>query len=180
MDIKRFVVGEIATNCYLVSSAGEAAVIDPGGSGELILDEIKKARVKLVYVINTHGHFDHVLADEHLRNATGAKILIHVAEKSLIDFPADQYLSDGDVIRIGDIELKVLHTPGHTPGGICLLGDGFMFTGDTLFLNGIGRTDFEWSSETDMEASLKRLVDIIKPGMAIYPGHGEVAAYGIK
>ncbi|OGF26311.1 hypothetical protein A2303_03885 [Candidatus Falkowbacteria bacterium RIFOXYB2_FULL_47_14] len=177
MDIKRFVVGEIATNCYLVSSAGEAAVIDPGDNGELILEEIKKARVKLVYVINTHGHFDHVLADEYLKKATGAKILIHEAEKILIDFPADRYLSDGDVIVIGGVELKVLHTPGHTPGGICLLGDGFIFTGDTLFLNGIGRTDFEWSSETDMEASLKRLGDIIKPGMAIYPGHGDCAMF---
>ena len=177
MNIQRLVVGEINTNCYIISSAGEAAVIDPGDDSELILEEIKSAGVKLVYIINTHGHFDHVLADEDLRRSTGAAILIHAAEKVLIKFPADRYLTEGDIIAIGDIRLKVLHTPGHTPGGICLLGDGFIFTGDTLFLNGIGRTDFEWSSPADMEKSLHRLRDIIKPGMAVYPGHGEIAMY---
>ena len=178
LNYRKLVVGELATNCYLLwSESKTCVVIDPGDEGTEIAQVINELQIKPMMILLTHGHFDHVLADEDLRRSTGAAILIHAAEKVLIKFPADRYLTEGDIIAIGDIRLKVLHTPGHTPGGICLLGDGFIFTGDTLFLNGIGRTDFEWSSPADMEKSLHRLRDIIKPGMAVYPGHGEIAMY---
>jgi hydroxyacylglutathione hydrolase len=177
MSIIRLIVGPYETNCYLLDSDGETAVIDPGDNGDILLARVNERGSKLKYIINTHGHEDHIGANQILKQATGAIVLIHEAEKVLIDFSADRYVREGDIIKVGQIELQVIHTPGHTPGGICLLGDNFIFTGDTVFLNGIGRTDFEWSSEDDMEKSLRLLQGIIKPGMMVYPGHGGFAAY---
>ena len=178
MQIKRLIVGSIETNCYILKSEGEIAVIDPGGDAGVILDKIKKENGRLKYIINTHGHEDHILANEKIRQETGAKILIHEADKVMIDFTPDRYIGEGDTITIGNTDLKVIHVPGHTPGGICLLGKNLIFTGDTIFLNGIGRTDLMWASEEDMEKSLRRLGTIIKPGMMVYPGHGGYTEYG--
>jgi len=114
------------------------------------------------------------LANEKIKKATGAKILIHEAEKDFINFEADGFLEDGDEIKIGDSVLKVLHTPGHTKGSICLLGKNFVFTGDTLFKDGCGRTDLPGSSQKDMENSLEKLSKLLKPGTTVYPGHGEI------
>jgi hydroxyacylglutathione hydrolase len=174
MDVRRLVVGTLKTNCYLLISGDEAAVIDPGGGADDILRELAKNSVKLVHIVNTHGHPDHILADTLLKKATGADILIHEAEKFLLRFTADRYLQENDIIKIGAERVKVVHTPGHTPGGICLLGENLIFTGDTLFKNGYGRTDLPGGSEEEMSTSLKRLAGIIRSGMTVYPGHGEI------
>lgn len=176
MQIKCLTVGELATNCYLLVSGEEAAVIDPGGEPEKILEEIRKSKVKLKYVINTHCHLDHILANEKISQETGAEILIHEKEKDFVNFRVNRFLKDGDEIKIGvesPIVLKIIHTPGHTKGSICLAGSNFVFTGDTLFKDGYGRTDLPGGSAEEMKESLEKLKKLFKPGISIYPGHGE-------
>lgn len=174
MRIKRLIVGELATNCYLLVSGEDAAVIDPGGEAEKILEEIRSGGAKLKYIINTHYHPDHTLANAKISQKTGAEILIHEAENDFIDFKVNRFLREGDEIKIGEIFLKVIHTPGHTKGSVCLLGKDFIFTGDTLFKDGYGRTDLAGGSGKEMEKSLEELEKLFTPGMSIYPGHGEI------
>jgi glyoxylase-like metal-dependent hydrolase (beta-lactamase superfamily II) len=174
MEIKPLAVGPLLTNCYLVVSEKELLIIDPGGDGKEILREAEKIKAKVKYIINTHGHPDHIFANEEIRKETGAKILIHEAEEDFISFKPDSLLKDGDEIKIGKSVLKVLHTPGHTRGGICLLAGDSIFTGDTLFKDGYGRTDLPGGSEEQLEKSLEKLEKILKPEMTVYPGHGEI------
>lgn len=174
MKVKRLIVGPLATNCYLLISKDELAIVDPGGGANKILEEIKKMGVKVKYIINTHYHFDHTLANNKIKERTGAKILIHQAEKNFINFKADKFLKEGDKIRVEDSTLKVIHTPGHTKGGVSLLGKDFIITGDTLFKDGHGRTDLPGGSQEDIEKSLDKLSNLLKPGTKVYPGHGEI------
>jgi glyoxylase-like metal-dependent hydrolase (beta-lactamase superfamily II) len=173
LEIKHFIVGPLLTNCYLLVSNGEAVLIDPGGGAKLILKEIEKSKVKLKFIILTHGHWDHTLSALKIKKETGAKILIHEAEKEFIKSKVDNFLKDGDEIKIGDSVLKVIHTPGHTKGSICLARENFIFTGDTIFKDGYGRTDLEGGSQKDLENSLKKLKKFLKSGVKVYPGHGE-------
>lgn len=162
MRIKRLIVGAIETNCYLLISGSEMAIVDPGGDPDMILDEIKKTGLVPKYIINTHSHFDHVLANEEIKRKTGAEILV---------------LKEDDKARIGEEILKVISTPGHSQDSICLLGEDFVLTGDTLFKDGYGRTDLAGGSEKEIQESLERLAKILKPGTKIYPGHGEIFDY---
>jgi len=188
MEIKRLIVGALDTNCYLLIAGKEMIIVDPGSEPEKILDEIKKTGAKPEYIINTHYHPDHTGANKgirtslsartlntpHLKKETGVKILIHEAEKSFISFKPDGFLKGGEKIKIGDTVLKVIHTPGHSPGSICLLGKDFALTGDTIFKDGYGRTDLKGGSWEDLDNSLKKLKKLLKPGMRIYPGHGDI------
>ena len=174
MQINHLIVGEIQTNWYLLSSDNEIAIIDPGGEADKILSEIKKLSGNLKYIINTHYHQDHTLANKKIKQETGAKILIHESEKDYIDFRIDQALKNNDEIKIGNGTLKVIHTPGHTQGSICLFDDNYVFVGDTIFENGYGRTDLPGGSQEKMEKSLEKLVKLLKPETTIYSGHGEV------
>jgi len=178
MEIKLLVVGPLLTNCYLLISKGELSVIDPGGDKEEILQEVKRTKAKIKYIINTHGHPDHVLANQEIKKETGAEILIHEEEREFIIFKADRFLKDGDEIKIADSVLEVLHTPGHTKGSICLLDQDFIFTGDTLFKDGYGRTDLPGGSQEELEKSLEKLKKILRPGITVYPGHGEIFKIG--
>ncbi|HWQ61221.1 MAG TPA: MBL fold metallo-hydrolase, partial [Negativicutes bacterium] len=165
MKIVNLEVGSLGTNCYIVfdETTREAAVIDPGGSVAEIAAVIRDEKLAVKYIINTHGHADHVLGNMRVKEATGAPILIHEADASMLTSgqrnlsayiggsvscgPADTLLKEGDVIKIAaGLELSVIHTPGHTPGGICLLTDNVLFSGDTLFAESIGRTDFPGGS----------------------------------
>lgn len=172
MKIKNLIVGPLLTNCYILVSNKESAVIDPGAGLKKILKEIEEKR--LLYIILTHYHWDHSLLVLKLREITGGKILIHKEEKDFIKFKPDQFLDGGEEIRIGEEFLKVIHTPGHTRGSICLINKNFIFTGDTLFKDSVGRTDLPGGSQKDLEDSLKKLDKIIKPKMKIYPGHGPI------
>ena len=174
MEIKNLIVGPLLTNCYLLISKGEAAVIDPGGGAKAILKEIEESGAKLKFIILTHGHWDHTFSALKIKGKTGAKILLHEAEKEFVKFKVDGLLKAGDEIKIGSSILKVIHTPGHTKGSICLFRDGLIFTGDTIFKDGYGRTDLAGGSQKDLENSLKKLSKILKPKMKIYPGHGEI------
>ena len=173
MEIKRIPLGVFESNCYLLIEGGEMIVVDPGGDPEVILDAIKKIGARAEYIINTHYHPDHTGANEIIKNETGAKILIHEAEKTFISFKPDGFLRGGDKIEIGDMVLEIIHTPGHSLGSICILGKGFILTGDTIFRHGYGRTDLKGGSWEQLDQSLKKLKKVMKPGMKVYPGHGE-------
>lgn len=192
--IHKLVVGSMQSNCYILSGGREAIVIDPGGDAQLILDKLKKLNTKCIYIINTHGHIDHIEANNKIKNTTDAEILIHKKDAFMltdsvsnlsaffcntpISISADRVLEDGDYIEISNLKLKVIHTPGHTQGGICLLGDGFVFTGDTLFESGIGRTDFPGGSYKTLIDSITKHLLVLKDDTVIYPGHGDISTIG--
>lgn len=171
--IKKIVVGSLLTNCYLLFSQKKAIIIDPGGEPERVLGEVRKEKARLKYIVNTHYHPDHIAGNNFLKEKTNAFILIGKAEEGFIKFKSDRFLKGGDRIKAGNINLKVLSTPGHTKGSISLLQDSFVFVGDLLFKDGIGRTDLPGGSEKDMKNSLKKLFKILKPGTKVYPGHGD-------
>lgn len=177
MKIRQFVVSPFLTNCYVLIDGIEAAVIDPGGETERIITEVDGHGALLKYIILTHYHLDHTLSAPKIKEEKVAKILIHEAEKDFLKIEPDEFLTDGSEIKIGKTYLKVIHTPGHTKGSICLLGDGLIFTGDTIFRDGFGRTDLPGGSQANLELSLSKLKKIFKTGMKIYPGHGDTFIY---
>ncbi|MFO7649900.1 MAG: MBL fold metallo-hydrolase [bacterium] len=191
--VTRLVVGPLGTNCYILKSGSTLAVVDPGGEGARILAACEEAGGEVKLVINTHGHIDHVAEDSALVEATGAELLVHRSDAAMLEHPESglaalmglvarpvkptRLLSDGDEVAVGEETLRVLHTPGHTPGGICLLGAGFAFTGDTLFVDSIGRTDFPGGSNAKMRGSLALLQAKLSGETMLYPGHGEPGSF---
>lgn len=196
MLVERFTVGRLSTNCYAVKCphTGEGIIIDPGfenrRESQEILDYIQGEFSTLKFIVNTHGHPDHTGGNGIVKGRFSAPILIHEYDAPKLQKtegrmvggeevspPADRVLQDGDLVKFGRATLKVIHTPGHTPGGISLLGEEEVFTGDTLFEGSIGRTDFPESSKRDMRQSLKVLADLPKD-LKVYPGHGPPTTIG--
>ncbi len=196
MILKTLTVGELGTNCYILGDEEkqQAMVIDPGGDFKIIETHIKKLKLKIRYIVLTHGHIDHIGALSQLKKTTGAEILIHSKDSAMLRDPhqnlsvfsgdsmvagrADRLLGEGDVIEFGTIKLEVLHTPGHTPGGISLLTDKMIFTGDALFCGSIGRTDFPGSSHQQLIGSIKEKLLTKDDDFVIYPGHGPSSTIG--
>ena len=190
------VVGPIQANCYVLGCerTKEAAVIDPGGDVDKILMTLAKDKLRCVYIINTHGHFDHTGDNKRLKEVTGAKLVIHRADAPMIldqgssgslwgmevedSPPPDLYVEERDVITFGDISLQVLHTPGHSPGGISLLSDKMVFVGDTLFAGSIGRTDLPGGDYETLIRSVKEKIFPLGDDVVIYPGHGPKTTVG--
>jgi len=192
MIIESFVVGPLETNCFIIAEekTREAIVVDPGDEPDRILDVIKEKDYNIKYIVCTHAHFDHVGAVPEIKNGTGAMVAIHRDEleayKQSGEFASlwgyeiealpnpDLFVSEGDILKIGDLTFEVLHTPGHSPGGICLFGEGIIVTGDTLFAGSVGRTDFEGGDIENLKMSFKRLMAL--PGdMKVLPGHGPLS-----
>jgi glyoxylase-like metal-dependent hydrolase (beta-lactamase superfamily II) len=187
-------VGLLEVNCYILADeeTKEAVVIDPGGDEDEILDVLNRNQFKLKYIIDTHGHFDHVDANQPLKDATGAKLAIHEADASMLSAPsaeamfftgnrlrlsaADIQLKEGDVLSFGKYNLKVLHTPGHTPGGISLVLEGhtYVYVGDLLFAGSIGRTDFPGGSYDALIDAVKTKIFPLGDNYSVFPGHGPV------
>jgi glyoxylase-like metal-dependent hydrolase (beta-lactamase superfamily II) len=196
MRYETIVVGALETNCYLVycETTRECAVIDPGAEHELIFLAIAENELKPVLLINTHGHVDHTGANRDVKEHFGTPIAIHAADGAMLgkiqqlelslflgakDSPtADRTLKDGDVIRIGDGRLRVLHTPGHSPGSISLLGDGFVLSGDTLFMEGVGRTDLPGGSRPELVRSIREKLMTLPDETIVLPGHGPHTTIG--
>ena len=197
MVFKTLVVGDLQANCYLVGceESREAVVIDPGGSEEAVLRMIREAGVRVTAIVNTHGHCDHIGANRRLHEVTGAQIAIHELEATfltnatlngsaffyatpMVSPPPDRLLRDGDRIEIGIRTMTVLHTPGHSPGGISLVLDECVFTGDTLFRVSIGRTDLPGGSYETLMHSIRECLMALDDGMRVYPGHGEASTIG--
>ncbi len=160
MKIKKIVVGTLETNCYLLYNEGEMIVVDPGAEAKKIIDEIGKIGINPKYIVNTHSHPDHVTANREVEEATGAEIL--------------KNLQEGEKITVGDSDLKIIHTPGHSKDSICLKGEGFLIGGDLLFINGHGRTDLLGGSDVEMKETIQRLKKELPDETLIYPGHGEL------
>jgi len=189
MLIETFSVGMLSTNCYLVSCSNtkEAVIIDPGldsfFEAKLITDYIAEAGLKPKYILNTHGHFDHIRGDGILQKKYVIPICIHpqdvcfLADLETSNLPAHILLEEGSLVKFGCETLKVLHTPGHTHGSICFISEQVVFTGDTLFAGSIGRTDFPEGSHNDMLCSLRR-VEALPDSLLVYPGHGETSRIG--
>ena len=180
MNIKTMQVGPLGTNCYLLEDehTRAAAVIDPGGDGARIEAQLRADGAELKRILLTHAHFDHTggVAELHAAHPD-VPVFLHPADGARlgsgvfppIGAPTVPY-GDGDVVKLGDLDIQVLHTPGHTPGGVCLLVGDALFTGDTLFQGSMGRIDFEGGSYEDIMASLARLAHL--PGdFRVLPGH---------
>lgn len=189
--VRRVVVGLVGTNCYVLGDGKMGAVIDPGAEPEKIMREVDELGIEVRCIINTHGHIDHIGANKEIKEATGAEILIHREDEPLLlspdkdlfpifsdlpDFPpADRLLEEGETIEIGDTSLAVLHTPGHTPGGISLTYGKGVFSGDTLFYDSIGRTDLRGGSYEVLMKSMREKLLPLKGDTIVYPGHGPVS-----
>lgn len=190
MQIEQLVVGSMGVCCYIASCpvSKEAAVIDPGGNVDRILAAVRQAGLTVTAIIATHGHPDHVCGNRELKEATGAPIIMHQEEVAFLarpeiskyfsmlgleaSPPADRTVADGDQIAIGQQSFTVLHTPGHTPGGICLLSGDDLITGDTLFAGGVGRTDFPGGSWEQLMASIQNRLFTLPEEIRVWPGHG--------
>ena len=190
MRVKQMMVGMMGVCCYIVAcdETKEAVIIDPGGNEDDILTACQQENLKVKYIVNTHGHPDHVCGNRQLKEATGAEIVMHSADadffsqSSVEQFfsqlglpaspPVDKRVEDGDMLTFGNETLKVILTPGHTPGGICLYSHPNLFTGDTLFAGGVGRTDFPGGNTQQMMTSIKERLLSLPPDTIVWPGHG--------
>ena len=202
MILKNFVVGQLETNCYILGDekSKDALCIDPAGKVDEIMAAANKAKLSIKYIINTHAHFDHVGGNGPLKKITGAKLAIHSEDVMLLESVAlqgaefgtdavpspspDILLKDGDTIKVGNLMVSVIHTPGHSQGGICLFlkltdnNEEILFTGDTIFAGSIGRTDLPGGSYNDIIASIKSKILPLGDDVRILPGHGPETTIG--
>lgn len=197
MILKVYPAGIYQANCYIVAdeTTGKGFVVDPGGDAEGILAECNQIPMNIEYIILTHGHGDHIGAVNAIKEKTGAKILMNEndeyltqgATKDLIPtlknmklFEIDRFINDGDIINVGSINVEVIFTPGHTPGGVTLKIGDVLLTGDTLFRSSIGRTDFPGGDYDTIIKSITEKLMILPENMKVYPGHGPESTIGYE
>jgi len=195
MILEKLVVGPLEVNCYIFGDEnGEVVVIDPGAEGERIIAFIEERGYRPRCIINTHCHIDHIRANADVKGKYNIPILVHKEDAPILTSPqdaeleemiggkpsppADRLLSEGDEIKVGSFTLRVIHTPGHTPGGISLLFDDGVFTGDTLFAGGVGRTDLPGGSWDTLVSSIREKLLVLPDSLPIYPGHGPSSTIG--
>lgn len=196
MIIKELAVGPLMANCFIAGceDTKEAVVIDPGGEADRILLSLAESELKVKYIINTHGHFDHVSANGKMKEATGADLLIHPLDAPMLGMlssnaavfgisvanspSCDRTIEEGETIVFGNFTFNVIHTPGHTPGGISLYSDGIIFVGDTLFAGSIGRTDFPGGDFDTLIASIKTKLFKLEDDVRVLSGHGPETSIG--
>lgn len=196
MQYKLVVVGPLETNCYLVycDDTLDCAVIDPGAEAEKILPAILEAGLKPVVILNTHGHIDHIGANRDIKDRFGVPLGIHPLDRLLLEKAQelelsiflgakesplpDLMLEDGETIEIGHCRLGVIHTPGHTPGSVSFRSEAVLFSGDTLFNGGVGRTDLPGGSARDLELSIREIILPLPRETVVLPGHGPWTTIG--
>jgi hydroxyacylglutathione hydrolase len=193
--IHALVVGRLQTNCYIIESKGHALIVDPGDEPERILRFVKDLNVTPIQILATHTHFDHVLGVDGVRKATKTQFLIHPDDlpmlqsmqsrvRQIMGFEVppppkvDGYLKDGDLLRVGDDTVHVIHTPGHSPGSISLHGTGYVLTGDALFNQSIGRTDLPGGDLNTLLRSITDRLFMLDDETVVYPGHGPETTIG--
>ncbi|MCS7142483.1 MAG: MBL fold metallo-hydrolase [Aigarchaeota archaeon] len=198
LNVQVAVVGPIQSNSYLVyaGSRERAILIDAGGDADRIINMVERERVKVRVIIATHAHFDHVFAVDELRERFGCEFLLHRDDVPVLRTFSDSlfrwvgllkkeprpdgYVAEGDLIDLGDLQLSVIHTPGHTPGSISLYGGGAVFTGDTLFFGSVGRTDLFGGDFEALVYSIRYKLYKLPPETNVYPGHGPSTTIGIE
>lgn len=196
MKYETLVVGALETNCYLAycPDTKKTAVIDPGADPEKIIYAIAEMELKPVLLINTHGHVDHVGANKDIKDKYGVPLLIHEADQKMLESilqsglsfllgakaspGADRLIKDGDILNVGNQVLSVIHTPGHSPGSVSLKTDGLIFSGDTLFCGGVGRTDLPGGSWSALEKSINERILCFPDDVIVLPGHGPSTTVG--
>jgi glyoxylase-like metal-dependent hydrolase (beta-lactamase superfamily II) len=196
IQIEPLVVGPLFSNCYIVADveSNQGVIIDPGDEANVILATIKELGIEIKYILATHGHFDHVGAVNPIKKELKIDFLAHKDDLFFIEDGEnaarrwgitiaqppnpDRFIDDGEEIRFGKYELKVIHTPGHSPGGVCFLYDKLLFSGDTLFQGSIGRTDFRKGSLEDLKKSIKTRLYVLNDNTIVYTGHGPVTTLG--
>ena len=196
MKVHAFTLGPIQSNAYLLADEAtrETALFDPGMESEPVAEVLVRERLTLTAILNTHGHFDHVFGNAYFKAKTGAPLLMHRADLDLVKRleeqsmyfgfratpspPPDRFLEEGDLVQVGGIRLRVLHTPGHSPGGICLVTEGTAFVGDTLFAGSIGRTDLPGGSAETLFTSIREKLMTLPDDTVVYPGHGPATTIG--
>lgn len=171
MIIRQLKLGAMDNFCYLVGCEKtlQAVVIDPGANVKRILSEAERQKLKIAFIVNTHGHADHTAGCAELKRLTGARVIIHALEADAVP-DADILWADESELKVGELTFNVLHTPGHTPGGICLYAEGNLFTGDTLFVGDSGRTDLPGGHRLTLGASIRRLMQL-PDATVVWPGH---------
>ena len=190
MKVEQQMVGMMGVCCYILSceQTSKAAIVDPGGDEQRLLELVQASNLEVEYIIATHGHPDHVCGNRRIKEATGAAIVMHEADDDFFSRdqvknyfsmlgleatpPTDIRVKDGDQISFGEVSLEVIHTPGHTPGGMCLYNKPDLITGDTLFVGGIGRTDFPGGSHHELISSIQQKLLKLPPETIVWPGHG--------
>lgn len=198
MKVVKKSLGQMGTNCYVIwdEKSLEAAVIDPGFEDQRIMDIIEENRLNVKYILLTHGHFDHLGGVQQIKLLTHAKVLIHendadclseprrnlsvLAGMSMELEPADGFLKEDETITLGDIVIRVINTPGHSKGGVCLLAENYLFAGDTLFNSSIGRTDFADGDLPELLNGIASKLFILDDSTRVLPGHGEDTTIGYE
>lgn len=181
LRVESLSVGFLETNCYVVydSQTKQAIIIDPGDEAQKILLVIEKYQLKVLGLVHTHGHFDHLGATQRLKKETKSPILLHRHDMFMIkDIQPDRFIFEPERLAVGTHVLNVIDTPGHTPGGISLVGENCVFTGDTLFHHGVGRTDLPGGNEGQLWEAIHKKIFALADSFIIYPGHGMFSTIG--
>ena len=178
--LKKLVVGAYQANCYILGckNSREGVVIDPGDEVPRILREIARSGLTIRAILITHGHMDHIGGAAELRRVTRAPVMIHALDAAAMNPAPDARLVDGQRIQVGTYSLSVIHTPGHSPGGVCFHAPGAVFTGDTLFAGSIGRTDFRGGDYNALIRGVREKIFPLGDALRVYPGHGPATTIG--